>query len=102
MLNKLLLIFISGIIVGALITDLEALFNPNHPNDILNFLIFAVSFGGFLTTISYYAILIIILPFIALPTLKKKLGPRSLRIYSFVAGISFWGAVDGLYITLFV
>ena len=88
--------------MGALITDLEAFLDPNHPNDVVNFLIFAVSFGGVLTTISYYAILIIILPFIALPKLKEKLGSKSLQVYGFVAGITFWGAVDGLYITLFV
>jgi len=102
MLNKSLILFIGGIIVGVLSTDLEAFFNPNHPEDILNFLIFAVSFGGILSSISYYLILIVILPFVALPTLKAKLGSRSLRVYGFIAGVTFWGAVDGLYITLFV
>jgi hypothetical protein len=100
--NKPLTLFIGGIIIGALITDLEAFLDPNHPNDVVNFLIFAVSFGGVLANISYHVILIVILPFVAVPKLKEKLGPKSLQAYVFVAGITFWGAADGLYIILFV
>jgi hypothetical protein len=40
------------------------------------------------------------MPFVAIPKLKKKLGPKSLHVYSFVAGVTFWGAINGLYILL--
>jgi len=68
----------------------------------LNFLIFSLSFGGYLATFSYYVILIVLLPFVAIPELKKKLGPKFFSAYVFAAGITFWGAVDGLFIMLFV
>jgi len=99
-LKKSLILFIAGIIFGVLITDLEALWEPTHPIEILDFFVFSLSFGGFLATFSYFVMLIIILPFIALPDLKKKLGSKALAVYVFVAGITFWGAIDGLYIML--
>jgi len=99
-LKKSLILFIAGIIFGVLITDLEALGDPNHPNEILDFFVFSLNFGGFLANFSYYVILIIILPFVVLPDLKKTLGSRALSLYVFVAGVTFWGAVDGLYIML--
>ena len=98
--KKSLILFTAGIIFGVLITDLEALADPNHPNEILDFFVFSLNFGGFLATFSYYVILIIILPFVAIPDLKKKLGSRALSFYVFVAGVTFWGAINGLYIML--
>jgi len=82
------------------ITDIEALLDEDHPTDPLEFVIYSFSFGGFIATFSYYVILIIILPFVALPKLKKKLGPKALAVYVFVCGITFEGAIDGLYIML--
>ena len=99
---KSITLFFSGIIIAFLLTDLEALGQPSHHDDLLNFLIFSLSFGGYLTNFSYYVILIVLLPFVAIPELKKKLGPKPFSVYVFAAGISFWGAVDGLYIMLFV
>jgi len=99
---KSITLFFSGIIIAFLLTDLEALGQPSHYDDLSNFLIFSLSFGGYLTNFSYYVILIVLLPFVAIPDLKKKLGPKLFSVYTFAAGISFWGAVDGLFIMLFV
>jgi len=99
-LQKSLTLFIAGIIFGFIITDLEALWEPTHPNEILSFFVFSLSFGGYLASFSYFLMLIIILPFVALPDLKKKLGSKGLSVYVFVAGVTFWGAVDGLYVML--
>jgi len=101
-LKKSFKLFVAGIIVAIILVELEGLGEPNHPDELLNFFIFSLSYGGFFVTISYYVMLIIILPFVAFPDLKKKLGPRALSVYVFVAGITFWGAIDGLYIRLFL
>ena len=98
--KKSLVLFTAGIIFGFLITELEALWDPTHPNEVFDFFVFSLNFGGYLAKFSYYVILIIILPFVVLPDLKKTLGSRALSLYVFVAGVTFWGAVDGLYIML--
>jgi len=101
-LKKSLKLFVAGIIAAIIIIELEGLGQSNHPDDILNFFIFSLSYGGYFAAISYYVMLIIILPIIAFPDLKEKLGSRIMSAYVFVAGVTFWGAVDGLYIRLFL
>jgi hypothetical protein len=100
MLEKYIMLFLSGVIIAFVITELEALGESSHPDDLLNFFIFSLSFGGSIAKFSYYVILIVLLPIVAIPKLKKKLGPKSMLVYVFAAGVTFWGAVDGLFIML--
>ena len=80
--------------------EIEAFSVEDHPEDSLGFLLFSLTRGGYFAGVMYYALLLIILPFVAIPQLKKKLTPKSFQVYSFVCGITFWGAVDGLYVLL--
>ena len=102
MLNKSLVFFLIGIVFGIAISGIEAFWESDHPEELLTFFIFSLTYGEFFVNMSYYLILIVILPFIAIPQLKKKLTPKALLLYSFVTGITFWGAIDGLYIILFL
>jgi len=99
-LNKPLVIFLIGILFGIVIAGFESYWDVEHPEDSLRFIIFSMSYRGFFANVSYYIILIIILPLIVIPQLKKKMSPKVLDAYYFIAGITFWGAVDGLYIIL--
>lgn len=93
-------LFFVGIVVGFGLTILEGFTAKSHPDDPIGFLAFSLLFGGYIVKISYFVLLIIILPIIAIPKLKKKLGSKSFTAYSVAAGITFWGAVDGLFILL--
>jgi hypothetical protein len=100
LLKKSVILFFTGIAIGIAISGLEAFWDTDHPEDSISFFIYSLTFGGFFANLSYYLILIVIMPFVAIPKLKKKLGPKSLHVYSFVAGVTFWGAIAGLYILL--
>lgn len=71
-----------------------------HPLDEASLFIFSNTQGGFYLKNMYFIMIIIILPFVAIPELKKKLGPKSLHLYCFVAGVTFWGSIFGLYLSL--
>jgi hypothetical protein len=96
MLDKHTKLFFAGIITAFIISILEALADHSHPENPLIFFIFSVSFAGYIVKFSYFVILIIILPFVAIPKLKKKLGPKSTSVYVFAAGITLWGAIEGI------
>ena len=100
MLDKHTKLFFSGIIAAFVISILEALAENSHPDNPLIFFIFSLSYAGYIVKFSYYVILIVLLPIVAIPKLKKKLGPKSMLVYVFAAGVTFWGAVDGLFIML--
>ena len=102
MLNNPLVLFLIGIVFGIAISGIEAFWESDHPEESLTFFIFSLTYGGFFANLSYYLILIVILPFVAIPQLKKKLNAKALLLYAFVTGITFWGAIDGLYIMLFL
>lgn len=44
--------------------------------------------------------MIFILPTVAVPQIKNKLGTKVMNAYYFTAGITFCGAIDGLEIIL--
>jgi len=99
-LYKPAVLFLFGILLGFIIMEIEAYSVADHPEDSLGFLLFSLTRGGYFAGVMYYVLLIIILPFVAIPQLKKKLTPKSFHVYSFVCGITFWGAVNGFYILL--
>ena len=94
------MLFLLGTLLGFVIMEIEAFSVEDHPKDSLGFLLFSLTRGGYFAGVMYYVLLIIILPFVAIPQLKKKLTSKSFHVYSFVCGITFWGAVDGFYVLL--
>jgi hypothetical protein len=98
--NKPLGIFFIGIFCGFLISEADAFSNTNHPNNLSEFLFYSVHYSGFFGNMSYYIILILLLPTIVIPQIKNKMGSRVMPAYFLAAGISFWAAADGIYIIL--
>ena len=96
MLDKHTKLFFSGIIVAFLISILEALADNSHPDNPLIFFIFCLSYTGYIVKFSYFIILIVILPLVTIPKLKNKLGSKSTSVYVFAAGITLWGAIEGI------
>ncbi len=95
-LDKHTKLFFSGVVTAFVISIFEALADHSHPDNPLIFFIFSVSFAGYIVKFSYFILLIIILPFVAIPKLKKKLGSKSTSVYVFAAGITLWGAIEGM------
>ena len=98
--NKPLGIFLIGIICGFLISEADAFSDTNHPDNLSEFLVYSVHYGGFFGNMSYYIILNLLLPPIVIPQIKSKMGSKVLSAYFLAAGISFWAAADGIYIIL--
>jgi len=98
--NKPLAIFFIGIFCGFLISEADAFTNSNHPENLSEFLAYSIHYGGFFGNMTYYIILILLLPTLVIPQIKTKLGSRVLAAYFLAAGISFWAAADGIYIVL--
>lgn len=98
--NKPLGIFFVGIFCGFLISEADAFSNASHPDNFSEFLVYSVHYGGFFGNMSYYIILILLLPTIVIPQIKSKMGPSVMPFYFLAAGISFWAAADGIYIIL--
>lgn len=98
--NKPLCIFFIGIFCGFLISEADAFSNTSHPDNLSEFLFYSVHYGGFFGNMSYYIILIFLLPIIVIPQIKSKMDARVLNAYYIGAGISFWAAADGIYIIL--
>jgi len=96
-LKKPLAAFLIGIIFGFLISGLEVIWESDNPIVTLSIFLSGITFSGFLAKTSYYFILIIMLPIMVIPQLKKKLSPKIILVYTFAAGITFWGAINGIY-----
>ena len=94
------MVFLIGVFAGIGISMVEVIWESGQPEDPLTLFVRSVTNGGFYVNISYYLILIFILPIIAIPQLKKRLPSKAILVYIFASGITFWGAVDGLYILL--
>lgn len=94
-------LFILGLIISILITEFEDVENLDDlTEDTLNFLIISFSFSIF-TKLGYYVLLAIILPFVAITALKKRLSERSIMVYSLLSGLTFGFAIISI-ITILV
>ncbi len=91
--GKKIKLFIIGLVISLLITAFEDVENLDElSEDPLNFVVISFSFS-ILTKLGYYVLLAIILPFVVISALKKRLSERSLMVYSLLSGLTFGFAI---------
>ncbi len=87
---KTIKLFIIGIIVSVFILELEDVGNfEKLQQDPADYLINSYSLSSDIGKLSYYTLLVVLLPFVAIAPLKKRLSEKHLILYSFLAGITF-------------
>ncbi len=87
---KTIKLFLIGIIVSVFILELEDVGNFEElQQDPANYLINSYSLSSEIGKLSYYILLAVLLPFVAIIPLKKRLSEKHLFLYSFLAGITF-------------
>ena len=87
---KTIKLFLIGIVVSVFILELEDIGNFEElQQDPANYLINSYSLSSDIGKLSYYILLAVLLPFVAIAPLKKRLSEKHLFLYSFLAGITF-------------
>ena len=87
---KTIKLFLIGIIVSVFILELEDIGNFEElQQDPADYLINSYSLSSDIGKLSYYTLLVILLPFVAITPLKKRLSEKYLLLYCFLAGITF-------------
>ncbi len=87
---KTLKLFLIGIVISVLILELEDVGNFEElQQDPANYLINYYSLSSDIGKLSYYVLLAVLLPFVAVLPLKKRLNEKLLLLYCFLAGITF-------------
>ena len=87
---KTIKLFLIGIVVSVFILELEDIGNFEElQQDPANYLISSYSLSSDIGKLSYYILLAVLLPFVAIAPLKKRLSEKHLFLYSFLAGITF-------------
>ncbi len=90
---KSIKLFILGLVISLLITEFEDVENLDElSEDPINFLVISFTFS-ILTKLGYFVLLAILLPFVAISALKKRLSERSLMIYPLLSGLTFGFAI---------
>ena len=90
---KSIILFILGLVISLLITEFEDVENLDEfVEDPLNFVVISFSFS-ILTKLGYFVLLAILLPFVAISVLKKRLSKRSIMVYSLLSGLTFGFAI---------
>ncbi len=91
--GKTIKLFIIGLVISLLITAFEYVENLDEfSEDPLNFVVISFSFS-ILTKLGYFVLLAMLLPFVAISALKKRLSERSLMVYSLLSGLTFGFAI---------
>ena len=88
--HKTLSLFFIGVLVGVIILELEDVGDfVELQEDPVGYLYNSYSLSSDIGKIGYYALLAILLPFVAIAPLKKRLTEKHLKVYSFLSGITF-------------
>jgi len=95
--GKSLKLFLIGFGLSFIISMSEVLELDQLPEESIEYFFYSVSFTGPYVRLAYYSLLVIILPFLAVPQFKEKLGKKSYYTYTLLSGITFGFSIVGIY-----
>ncbi len=89
-LAKTLKLFFLGLVISFVISEFEDIYKfEKLQGDPVDYLISSFTFSSIILKLGYLILLAIILPFVAITQLKKRLDEKYLLFYSFLSGITF-------------
>lgn len=98
--RKSLKLFLIGLTLSFVISISEVFELEQLPDDPLEFLQYTISFSGGYVRLLYYSLLVVVIPFIAIPQLDAKVSKKVHYIYIFLSGITFGFSIIGVYTVL--
>ncbi len=93
-------LFLIGLALSFLISMTEVFELEQLPDEPIEYLQYTISFSGGYIRLLYYSLLVVVIPFIAIPQLNAKISKKVHYVYIFLSGLTFGFSTVGVYTVL--